>query len=305
MFVQVLYGIAAAAGLVLAVIGAVALPEATIVWVGVGVLVGTVTWLSVRSSSTGDSSGRAAGLAAAGAAGAAAAGALALTGLAVLLGAASGLVIVVLLLLVAPFWLWRRRRDEKTVPDADDRNATRRHEDLPALPRLPPVVPSTLSTSELCLAWQLPRDARATPGACPMRDRAGPRGPARRDRATRPRRVHPLARDRRPCWQRPRPLSHHRPLSRASARRCVAVRNRRGTPRHPYPLPGFDTKSGWRTTGPGMRRNGKRAHDLTETNTPEGRSDLMDKVVALDARPVDRACDVVCSARWPTAVAPW
>jgi hypothetical protein len=78
-----------------------------------------------------------------------------------------------------------------------------------------PLTFEALSTPELCLGLvaQLPRVARRGLVPRPLQHRGHARVPARRARTTRARRVHPLARHRRPRRQRPGPVPQHRPVT--------------------------------------------------------------------------------------------
>src|SRR5438045_1165143 len=54
MFTRVLYTVAAAGSVGVGAIGVVAAPEATLVWVGVGVFIGALVWCATQDSPVGD-----------------------------------------------------------------------------------------------------------------------------------------------------------------------------------------------------------------------------------------------------------
>ena len=156
MFARVAYSVAAAAGLVLGAIAVMAGPAAAVGWVVVGVFVGalaTSLWRqAIRDGAVWATSGpgRRAGLRVGGAT---CAGGLVLTGLATLLGQATGIVILTLLLLAAPL-AWPRLRRRYGQPPARETWAAGYPEVVPAAQPPPPLTLEALSTPELCLAWR-------------------------------------------------------------------------------------------------------------------------------------------------------
>jgi hypothetical protein len=195
-------------------IGVVAVPEAMLVWVGVGVFIGALVWCGTQDCPVGDvpvtaATGRRGGLIAGVAT---IAGCLILTGLVTLLGLAGGVVIPMLFLVVAPVaWLWLRRGHRQPRRGTADNSAAGHHEVLLNVAQPPPVIADLLSAQELLLGPvpQLPRGARPPTGPGPLRDCAHWGVLARGAGMTGPRWVHSVAADR-ARRQRPRPLPRHR-----------------------------------------------------------------------------------------------
>jgi hypothetical protein len=214
MFTRLLYTLAAAAGLALGSLGVVAAPAAAWGWAALGVFVGVLmAWLRARDAAGGAvfrgiGAGRPAGVRAGGFT---FAGGLALIGLSTLLGPATGVVILTLLLLAA-LLAWRRwcRRDGQ--PAAEGNRVAGCPDLLPdrcAASTAATTAATTVDTGRAVhpgvvsgLAAQPPHVARPAARPGPLGDRAHPPIPARRTRTTRPRRVHPVARRRRPRQQR-------------------------------------------------------------------------------------------------------
>jgi hypothetical protein len=126
----------------------VAVPEAALGGLALGMFVGMLADLRARSVATGDArqiaaAGRHKGFVVGGAT---VAVWLVLTGVLTLFGPASWILIAIAVLLALPSWSARRRRARRCTA-VSDRGLSG------VVPPLP-VVPSVLSTPELCRAWQ-------------------------------------------------------------------------------------------------------------------------------------------------------
>lgn len=168
MIVRVLRAAAVAAGLVWGAIGALALPLAMPVWVAFAVLITALVWVRFRDAAT-PSGPAAAPIRRAGVRHAASAGAatltacLALTGVAVVLGPATGTLAVATVLVAAPLgWRWWRRHpgyrpgaraiQEATATAATGTAQHSAHQITAAA--IPAQAATEMSTRHLCLAWQ-------------------------------------------------------------------------------------------------------------------------------------------------------
>ena len=179
MFTRVLTRIALGLSMLLGAIAVIAVPGMTVVGAVFGVIVGAFSLMWVRDASSDDAAttaraARRAGLLV----GAGVAGAwLAVTGLVVLLGAASGPALLLVVVATLAAWLWRRPRSAVAALRSNPLRAARDHvqraaqrPDVPRrIPTAPKPVPTTtplpapspsgpdpasLSTQQLCLAWQ-------------------------------------------------------------------------------------------------------------------------------------------------------
>lgn len=154
MLSRVLSTVAVTTGLVLSAIGVVVVPAVALTGVVLGVLLGAVASLGAREISPGGVPATARACRRVGliTSGAVVTGWLVLTGLVILLGSASGFVILTFLVVAPVMWLLLRLGDSQC--GAGDTRAVGSDEPPVAAAQLLLIAPGELSTLELCLAWR-------------------------------------------------------------------------------------------------------------------------------------------------------